>query len=168
MLAPEDSENFTYFLFPTTSPRLESVEVDTQLFSKQALMALLTTLPSTIRHLRFAGRQAYLSLADDALAALISCESPERSFSCPILQEFRLVCVHGVSDEALLIKARMSIQPPTLRHVELEFVRRIQLDIRPDIQPFVDAGLAVDLNYPPAFQSSLSPWAGLAERPPNF
>ncbi|KAJ7810027.1 hypothetical protein B0H14DRAFT_2379335 [Mycena olivaceomarginata] len=29
MLAPGDSENFTYFLFPTTSPRLESLEVDT-------------------------------------------------------------------------------------------------------------------------------------------
>ncbi|KAJ7354484.1 hypothetical protein DFH08DRAFT_1077185 [Mycena albidolilacea] len=170
-LAPEDSDNFTYFLFPTISPRLESLEVDTQLFNKQALVALLTTLSSTIRHLRFTGRQGHPSLIEDAaLAALIPSESPERSFSCPILQEFRLICAHGVSDEALLrfIKARMSIQPPTLHRVELEFVRRIQLDIRPDIQPFLDAGLEVDLNYPPAFRLSLSPWAGLAEKPPNF
>jgi hypothetical protein len=78
-LAPEDNENFTYFPFPTTSPRLESLEVDTQLFSnlKQALVAL-TALPSTIRHLRFAGRQGYPSLVDGALAPLISSESPAR------------------------------------------------------------------------------------------
>jgi hypothetical protein len=167
-MAPHHPDTFTYFHFPAITPRLESLVLETHLFSKHVLVDLLRGLPPTIRELQLTGRDGYPSLLDDdALTALTP--SPDRHpFGCLNLQRLQLLYCHDVSDQALLrfIQARMGSstredQPATLR-VEARFVREMQLDIGPEIQPFLDAGLRFDTTHAPAPELTLrlSPWLG--------
>jgi hypothetical protein len=133
------------------------------------LVDLFRGLPPTIRELQLTGRDGYPSLLDDdALAALTP--SPDRHpFGCLNLQRLQLLYCRDVSDQALLrfIQARMGSsiredQPATLRRVEARFVREMQLDIGPEIQPFLDAGLRFDTTHAPAPELTLrlSLWLG--------
>ncbi|KAF8133058.1 hypothetical protein K438DRAFT_1998336 [Mycena galopus ATCC 62051] len=108
----------SFFPLFTICPRLESAQLNFEIFDKQSLMDLLRTLPPIIQR-------------------------------CPLLRELQLNSCYALSDQALLlfIIARMAVKPPTLRRVQVNFTREIQSDIRPDIQPFLDAGLELDATY---------------------
>ncbi|KAF8133040.1 hypothetical protein K438DRAFT_1884478 [Mycena galopus ATCC 62051] len=156
--------NLTYFPFLTISPRLENLVTDTNLFDESSLADLLRTLPPTLQQFQLICRDSLKHVIDDdALAALTP--SADRPFNCPILQELRITDGCTLSDEALLrfITARLAFQPATLRCVEIHFAREMQPDIRPDIQPFLDAGLQLKTRYHNAPTLRLSPWQGLAD-----
>ncbi|KAF8143334.1 hypothetical protein K438DRAFT_1876174, partial [Mycena galopus ATCC 62051] len=160
----ESRENLTYFPFLTISPRLENLVTDTNLFDESSLADLLRTLPPTLQQFQLACHNSLRHVVDDdALAALTP--SADRPFNCPILQELRITDGCSLSDEALLrfITARLAIQPTTLRCVEIHFAREMQFDIRPDIQPFLDAGLQLDTRYYNSPTLRLSPWEGLED-----
>ncbi|KAF8133056.1 hypothetical protein K438DRAFT_1884523, partial [Mycena galopus ATCC 62051] len=162
--ADDVRENLTCFPFLTISPCLENLVTDTNLFDESSLADLLRTLPPTLQQFQLACRHSLGHVInDDALAALTP--SADRPFNCPVLQELRITNSCTLSDEALLrfITARLAIQPTTLRCVEIEFAREMQFDIRPDIQPFLDAGLQLDTRYYNAPKLRLSPWEGLAD-----
>ncbi|KAF8138024.1 hypothetical protein K438DRAFT_1880961 [Mycena galopus ATCC 62051] len=155
---------FDLFPFPTISPRLENLVTDTNLFDESSLADLLRTLPPTLQQFQLICRDSLKHVIDDdALAALNP--SADRPFNCPILQELRITDSCTPSDEALLrfITARLAFQPATLRCVEIHFAREMQFDIRPDIQPFLDAGLQLKTRYYNAPRLRLSPWQGLAD-----
>jgi len=61
----------------------------------------------------------------------------------------------------------MEIHPPTLRHVEVHFRREMQLDIRPNIQPLLDAGLELRTEYSRSHVVNFSPWQGLPDQLPT-
>jgi hypothetical protein len=53
---------------------------------------------------------------------------------------------------------------PTLRRVDIRFNRKMTLDIRPNLQPFIDVGLDVSTTHIQPFKV-LSPWQGLSDAP---
>ncbi|KAJ7910943.1 hypothetical protein B0H13DRAFT_1876264 [Mycena leptocephala] len=106
-------------------------------------------------------------LDDDALAVLTP-SPPELPVSCPVLEELHITHCTSPSDAALLrfITMRMAVQPVTLKRVEIQFSREMDVDIQADIEPFVDAGLRVSTRYhhTPA-AGNFSPWQGLPDAP---
>ncbi|KAJ6456420.1 hypothetical protein C8R45DRAFT_1034425 [Mycena sanguinolenta] len=160
----EADGDFTYFPFLTTLPCLQSLHTDSQLYDEQALAGLLHTLPPTLRRFQFICRESWQHLIDDdALMALTP--SAGRPVKCPILEELQITYSCSLSDEALLkfILARMTIEPVTLRRVVIHFMREMELDIRPGIQLFLDAGLKLDIRYSKVPLTGLSPWMGLRD-----
>ncbi|KAF7376684.1 hypothetical protein MSAN_00085400 [Mycena sanguinolenta] len=163
-LGREADGEFAFFPFLTTLPRLQSLSTDSQLYDDQALTGLLHALPATLRQFQVICRDSWRHVIDDdALLALTP--SPDRPFKCPVLEELKITYSCSLSDEALLkfILARMTIQPVTLRSVEIHFPRQMELDLRPDIQSFLDGGLKVDARYRSPPLPRLSPWVGLKE-----
>ncbi|KAF7376700.1 hypothetical protein MSAN_00087000 [Mycena sanguinolenta] len=158
----DDEVQITYFPLLATSPRLETLEIDTGLFNTESFAELLRTLPPAIRQLEFTGHGDLAGLNDEVLAALTP--SSGRSFSCPNLQELQITNC-DLSAQAILdfIKARMAAEPTTLRQVKIHLVRKMEQDIRPDIQPFLDAGLELDITHPSPPSWSASPWLGLSD-----
>ncbi|KAJ7037459.1 hypothetical protein C8F04DRAFT_1393670 [Mycena alexandri] len=147
------------------------------------VLDLLSMLPPTIRRLRFSlptsrahriqpGVSIVRSIdrpspfEDSALEALTP--SPDHpAVSCPILQELEIDPTVDLSDHALLhfIKARMTVQSPTLRRVAIQFQREKRFDIRPEIQAFLDSGLEVSTRYFEPSVSAFSPWRGVKDPP---
>ncbi|KAF7376685.1 hypothetical protein MSAN_00085500 [Mycena sanguinolenta] len=156
--------NHTYFPFLTVSPRLEVLQLD---MNDQTLEDLVRTLPPTIQRLKLHCAHYYAEAClPQLLEALTPSPLPDRSGCiCPMLQELHFISCSSLSDRALLdfIVARMAFEQPTLRRVEISFVRAIQLDIRPDTQPFLDAGLELVTTYVPPPALMASPWYGLAD-----
>ncbi|KAJ7758533.1 hypothetical protein DFH07DRAFT_919284 [Mycena maculata] len=163
--------DFAPFLAMSTS--LETIEIETQTFTKSSLMGLFHALPPTMKHLRIVNshrRSEWVkALDDEAFSALIP-STNSLAVSCPALQELRIPHC-SISDKALLrfITARMAAQPVTLKRVEIGFNREMEVDIRTDIQRFVEDGLKVSITYRPGligpkiWQSS--PWQGLPDAP---
>ncbi|KAJ7140798.1 hypothetical protein C8R44DRAFT_931024 [Mycena epipterygia] len=163
----EDSPALAAFLAAST--QLEFLQIGTDSFSKSSLLQVICGLPPTIQHLRNIDiRQARegsitSSLDDDVLTALTP--SPGLAgFSCPALQSF--VIRNGLISPAAVqrfITARVSIEPRTpLTRVNIHFTKKPDLDILPSLQPFIEAGLEVTIEYPQAVPNLLSsPWLGL-------
>ncbi|KAJ7785670.1 hypothetical protein B0H16DRAFT_1506 [Mycena metata] len=169
------------FPFLTVSPKLEHLQLEPNLLNKQLLLDLLSVLPPTIQRLMFIApplgrlnvrRRFFVDshtpdpFEDDVLEVLTP--SPDHpTVSCPILQELEIDSCEDLSDHALLhfIKARMAVQPPTLRRVAIRFERERELDIRSDIQPFLDSGLEVSTRYDKPSVAKFSPWRGVADSP---
>ncbi|KAJ7785680.1 hypothetical protein B0H16DRAFT_1681019 [Mycena metata] len=152
------------FPFLAVSPKLEQLELELQLFGKESLLHLLSMLPPTIQRLLLLGRQIEpADPFDDAALASLTPSPDNPAVSCPLLQELQVGPCLALSDHAVLrfIKARMTVQPATLRRVDIDFRREQQLDIRPEIQPFVDSRVEVSIRYPQIFTGALSPWRGL-------
>ncbi|KAF8143369.1 hypothetical protein K438DRAFT_648782 [Mycena galopus ATCC 62051] len=133
--------------FSLSSPSAHAWKVRSSIsiFDKQSLMDLLRTLPPIIQRFELKCTSyddgVGTSIIDaDVLGVLTP--ATDRPFSCPLLRELQLNSCYALSDQALLlfIIARMAVKPPTLRRVQVNFTREIQSDIRPDIQPFLDAG----------------------------
>ncbi|KAJ7117819.1 hypothetical protein C8R44DRAFT_791479, partial [Mycena epipterygia] len=148
---------------------LESIYLHNNTFSRPYLAELLGSLPSTLQRLHIEDtRQLTSSFDDDGLAVLNP--APGQPLVCPALRELVIYDCREVSDEAVLrfIAARMAVAPyPTLKHVEVQFVREITLDILPRLRSFIESGeLTVAITHaqplpPPQF----SPWQGLHDDP---
>ncbi|KAF7364079.1 hypothetical protein MSAN_01066700 [Mycena sanguinolenta] len=148
--------------------RLESLRVDLNIFSEASLRETFHTLPPSIRWLWISDiehpwgqTQACL---DEMLAILT--KSPEL---CPILQHFSVDYGNNLSDRAVLlfIAARMQTSRPALNRVDINFGRQIVVDIMPDLQAFIEMGLAVSLTYFPPQPPQDSPWLGVPDAPLN-
>ncbi|KAJ7479516.1 hypothetical protein FB451DRAFT_1086115 [Mycena latifolia] len=148
-----------------TAPRIESLNIDISLFSKSSLTEFLRDLPPTIQNLRFTdypGDHSAL-LDDDLLVALISPPDLHAPYFSGVKQLEMHGC-HSCSDEAVLqfIKSGISTRVLTSSvRVSIFFSRPIQVDILPELQPFVELGLHIDLKYLPPPVWRLSPWDGV-------
>ncbi|KAJ7502552.1 hypothetical protein B0H11DRAFT_1989085 [Mycena galericulata] len=162
--------NITFMPLLHNSVHLESLAIETDSFKKESLMGLLHALPSAIRFLNIADRfseRARSFIDEETLSPLIP-SADAQNVRCPALQEFRLSpCAGPLSDKALLrfIQARMALKPATLRRVEVQFERNVELDIQPDIQPFLADGLRVVIKYNSPQTFHFSPWEGLRDEP---
>ncbi|KAJ7034768.1 hypothetical protein C8F04DRAFT_1101067 [Mycena alexandri] len=164
----QDEEVTLTFPFLVVSPQLQSFESDCQIYGKQSLLDLIRALPPTVQRLRLSGFPSY-GFNDDTLAFLAPTPGC-LDIIFPALQELSIMDCYDVSDAALLhfITARMTIQSPsvaTLRRVDIQFNREQQLDIRPQIQSYLDVGLQVSTRYYPSLKWIFSPWRGLPDDP---
>ncbi|KAJ6507354.1 hypothetical protein C8R47DRAFT_91072 [Mycena vitilis] len=147
---------------------LESISIESQTFSKASLMDFLRGLSPTIRRLRIMDQYdpwhpgPDAALDDDVLAALSV--SPDGSALCPALQELVVDHCRKVTDDAL--RRFILSRTPQLTRVDVKFDREMQTDIRPSIQPLVDAGLQTNITYVVLPPLPFSPWLGLPDAPP--
>ncbi|KAJ7034766.1 hypothetical protein C8F04DRAFT_1101061 [Mycena alexandri] len=165
----QDDEVSLNFPFLVVSPQLESFESDSQISGKQSLLDLIRALPPTVQRLRLSGYPSLSGFNDETLAFLAPTPGC-LDIILPALQELSIMDCYDVSDAALLhfITARMTIQSPsvaTLRRVDIQFNREQQLDIRPQIQSYLDVGLQVSTRYYPSSKGTFSPWRGLPDDP---
>ncbi|KAJ7782570.1 hypothetical protein DFH07DRAFT_727985 [Mycena maculata] len=168
-----EGSHIAFAPFLARATLLESLHIESNTFTKLALIELLRALPPTMQRLRITDRSTIWEpqpLDDETFSALIpSADNPTPS--CPALQELLIPqCSGPVSDEVLLrfIAARMAVQPVTLKRVEIQFTRERIVDVQPDIQRFVDEGLKVSITYNPPAIWHFSPWQGLVDAPsPN-
>ncbi|KAJ7661555.1 hypothetical protein DFH06DRAFT_1471976 [Mycena polygramma] len=149
--------------------KLESLEIESNSFSKSSLLDSLRALPPSLQRLsirdlfRPPHDTVESSLDDDTLAVLTS----DLTVPCPALQTLYIENCNLISDATLLrfITALMDRVRPTLRRVEVRFNRIMTLDILPSLQPFIENGLDVSLTYVPPFPVRCSPWQGLPDAP---
>jgi hypothetical protein len=137
-------------------------ELDTAFFaSSSPVLELLHSLP-TISHLQlYSSGFSDLSLVDDAFLMHLHGDD-----LCPMLTHvtFTPEVGTGLSDTAVLafIRARMG-GPTPLHHVEVNFLQEMEIDIMPELRPFISDGLQVTLNYPELPRWELDARAGLDE-----
>ncbi|KAJ7689566.1 hypothetical protein B0H17DRAFT_1066176 [Mycena rosella] len=150
-------------LLSAVAPRLESLDVNMGLFSKASFLGFLRGLPPTVCELRISHFRRRYGIFDDQILESLIPSSDFSAFCCPGLQVLeindRRCC--SFSDETLLrfIKSRTRV----LKRVVIRFSRDMQLDIRPELQSFVQSGLHLDLRYPPPAVFQSSPWEGLPD-----
>ncbi|KAJ7258061.1 hypothetical protein B0H12DRAFT_1218305 [Mycena haematopus] len=160
-----DCPAFTDFLARAIC--LESFQMSPQPFSTPLFHKALRSLPPTVKELRIRGMPTSgsgpgQSIEDGTLKVLTT------AGFCPALRHVTIDAGSSLSDAAVLqfITVRMlEFEPPTLERVEVQFRRAMTVDIMPSLQPFLDTGLSVSLDYSvPSFQD-YSPWDGLADDP---
>ncbi|KAF7376661.1 hypothetical protein MSAN_00082900 [Mycena sanguinolenta] len=146
--------------------RLESITIDSTIFSSPYLIDFLGGLSPTVQHLHI--KESWQppfyqpSLEDDVFIALEGSDL-DHPVILPALGELTITGCRKVSDEVLLrfIVSRM----PTLRHIDIQFDREMQVDILPSLQAFLEAGVEISVNYITIPSLRFSPWMGLAEGP---
>ncbi|KAJ7796600.1 hypothetical protein B0H14DRAFT_3887487 [Mycena olivaceomarginata] len=125
---------------------LETLNIDSNSFTKTSLLESLRALPPTMRHLTVydisPGSPLTTSLDDDVLAALTPAPEPS-AVCCPSLETLSIDFSSLISDEALLrfVTGRMASpggSEPTLKRVDIQFNRRMTSDIMPTLKPFVE------------------------------
>ncbi|KAF7357955.1 Tetratricopeptide repeat family [Mycena venus] len=148
------------------SPRLETIHIASESFTKSTLIDFLRGLSSTIRHLDISESihiawRLEPALDDHVLTALTT--------YCPTLRELVLLNCHSVSDEALL--CFIISRKPALKRIQVKFARERQVDILPSIQSFTADGLESSITYKytskPLNTPQSSPWHGLPDAPPH-
>ncbi|KAJ7646465.1 hypothetical protein FB45DRAFT_1018783 [Roridomyces roridus] len=158
---PQPLDSFAPFL--AVAPRLEYLNIASAHFEQGVLADFLRGLPSLQQlHLRFPD-----VLKDEFLDCITPTDSDDSAHCCPDLRELTLSHCVGFSDAALLrfIKAKMT--PRTghrLESFEGKFGRKMQLDLRAELQPHVDAGFRLSLKYDGSYDAS-GPWHGLSSIP---
>ncbi|KAJ7913904.1 hypothetical protein B0H13DRAFT_2003971 [Mycena leptocephala] len=152
--------------FFTRTVRLQSLEIDSDTFWPSSLFESLRALPPTLCELRINDTSTpplASSLNNTTLTALIS--APGCAIHCPALRSIRIKNCCVISDRAVLrlIASRMTTDRCALTHVEIQFSREMTVDIRPDLQPFIERGLRISITHlaPPSLH--FSPWQGLAD-----
>ncbi|KAJ7732700.1 hypothetical protein B0H16DRAFT_1732687 [Mycena metata] len=142
------------------APRLEDMEWNTDICTKDGFKHFLLAVPSTVRCLRILPCQStdVRFLLDEILLAINS--------SCQGLQELEIEQCLSASDDVLVdfIKSRMVAG--ALSDLIIRFTRHRALESLPDLQPFLEAGLRIKLTSPPPPAYSplpCSPWYGLED-----
>ncbi|KAJ7646568.1 hypothetical protein FB45DRAFT_890795 [Roridomyces roridus] len=157
------------------STRLESIDIDSDTFSKGALMDFLRGLPPTVRRLEvmdlvhaWHASMAEGSFDDEVLAGFVATAQP----FCPALRELVIAHCRLVTDEALLRFVESRVKrgtTTTLRLVDVQFDREAQTDLRPLLQRFVGHGEGclrkVLISYNSPSPLHFSPWQGLPDAP---
>jgi hypothetical protein len=146
--------------------RLESISVDRTAFRGSSLINFLRSLPPTVRRLDITEPMVGPSgdtLDDDDVFAALEADRPSLF---PALEELVICHCYDFSDEALL--RFVTSRVPTLKLVDVQFDRRMQVDILPSLEPFTATGLKTSVTYIAASSPSFSPWIGLPDGPPMF
>ncbi|KAJ7512712.1 hypothetical protein B0H11DRAFT_4853 [Mycena galericulata] len=142
--------------FLTNSPLLDRLHLHTLRFSSSSLKEILRSLPPTLLDLHLSGgRDSWRkSINDDLLSSITP--TPGVPTPCPALQDLRIEHHTDISDAALLrfITARAH----TLRHIHINFLREMELDIHPDLVPFIENGLKASITHEPPVNLSLPEW----------
>ncbi|KAJ6508386.1 hypothetical protein C8R45DRAFT_441359 [Mycena sanguinolenta] len=130
-----------------------SVDIDVIRFTSTSLHELLQSFPmiSHLQLLTFPIMHTPREWLNDEFMGLFG---PPHNL-CPVLTDITfMLTTAGFSDTAILafIRARMAMPNP-LRRFQAHFNRPMELDIIPELQPFVSEGLEVTLKFPPL------PWA---------
>ncbi|KAJ7682017.1 hypothetical protein DFH06DRAFT_285598 [Mycena polygramma] len=88
------------------------------------------------------------AILDDEMLAQLTPSSPYDSCLCPRLESVVLEKMSNLSDNALFrfIEARAASAHP-LKYVRAEFMRRMEWDMVPFLEPYMDDGLRVSLRY---------------------
>ncbi|KAJ7140963.1 hypothetical protein C8R44DRAFT_866634 [Mycena epipterygia] len=151
--------------FFALSMHLKNVQVEASIFLKSSFLEFLRSLPPTIQHLQIDDESLWASsqtFDDDALVAI----TPTAGLPapcCPALRNLVITHCRLVSDAAVLrfITVRMADTPrTTLRRVEVHFNRTRNLDIMPNIRPFIEIGLNVSITHIMPGPEQFLPWAG--------
>ncbi|KAJ7677612.1 hypothetical protein B0H17DRAFT_1078939 [Mycena rosella] len=147
--------------FFAAAPRVESLEIDLEMFSKSTLTLFLCGIRPTVQTLRTnTARRDIDIFDDDVLDVLVA--SPSLSG----LQELEINGCRSSSDEALLNFIQIGTSVgflDALKRVEVFFVREMQVDILPKLQPLVERGLSIELHYSTPSIYAFSPWQGLED-----
>ncbi|KAJ6465575.1 hypothetical protein DFH09DRAFT_529600 [Mycena vulgaris] len=169
--SPEDGDISYAPSFFAAAPHIESLAINLDPLSRTSLIDFFRGLSPTIRKLRIEDPSPYgrPNLVDDSvLEALTPSPSSPAAHCFSGLQDLEIHGGPSFSDEALLhfIRSGMTAGAlSALKRVAIRFRREIQLDILPDLQPFINAGLQVKLTYAPPINWNFSPWDGLADDP---
>jgi hypothetical protein len=169
----DNSPSFSLAAFFARATRMETIGIDSNTFSKFALLESLRGLPPTIQRLAIHDKEVTAwglppetgSLDDDALAVLTP------TSGCPALQHFSIDHCTGISDAALLrfLTAKMAGESCTaLTHVDIQFDRTMALDILPSLEPFIETGRNVSITHLQSPLSQFSPWQGLDDAPKSW
>ncbi|KAF8198363.1 hypothetical protein K438DRAFT_1967106 [Mycena galopus ATCC 62051] len=123
------------------------VTLDASWFTRTSFLEVLQAFP-LLTHLHLvSSNYDDAKLLDDAFLLRLAKSAPEL---CPVLAHLTVAeqC-SAFSDAAALefVRARMA-WPMPLQRFEAQFRRTRELDIRPDLEPFVAQGLSVELKYP--------------------
>ncbi|KAJ7646462.1 hypothetical protein FB45DRAFT_890525, partial [Roridomyces roridus] len=160
---PTNTHHLSPFL--VSAPRLESLRIFSYYLTQDMLVTLLRGLP-TLRRLHL---ECSDSLQDKFLDFLTP--TADSDYCCPNLKEF-VAWDCSISDAALLrfINTKMTSGfGDRLELVEGNFRRVLQLDLRAELQPYVNAGLLLRLKYPDPMpvppRESFPPWQGLERSP---
>ncbi|KAF7376692.1 hypothetical protein MSAN_00086200 [Mycena sanguinolenta] len=176
-LSLPELRNFTMFGSAQDSPtletffarlvRLESLRIDINIFSQNSLLETFHTLPSSIQRLRISDVEHPWGPTPTCLDEMLTVLTSTSPTVCPMLQHFSVDPGFDLSDRAVLlfITARMQQFRPSLNRVDIEFGRQMVVDIMPDLQAFIEMGLAVSLDYLLPQPSLDSPWQGLPDAP---
>ncbi|KAJ7512683.1 hypothetical protein B0H11DRAFT_2267760 [Mycena galericulata] len=146
--AADEVRTLVHFL--TNSPLLDRLHLHTLQFSSSSLKEILRSLPPTLLHLHLNGgrdswERWHSSINDDLLSSITP--TPGVPTPCPALQDLRIEYDNDISDAALLrfITARAH----TLRHIHINFLREMELDIHTDLVPFIENGLEASITHEP-------------------
>ncbi|KAJ7457849.1 hypothetical protein FB451DRAFT_589516 [Mycena latifolia] len=161
--------------FLAATPRFQTLDINVEAFTRSSLAVFFRGLPPTVQKLQlvdistdWATPSELDVLSDDILTLLTDSSAP----CCPGLQELRIDDCQFFSDKELLrfILARMTDGGNrTLTRVQVRFQRQVQLDILSELQPFIETGLHVELDYLPPLALRFSPWEGLSgDNPPQI
>ncbi|KAJ7851672.1 hypothetical protein B0H14DRAFT_3660532 [Mycena olivaceomarginata] len=127
-----------------------TAHVDPNHFTSSSLHELLRSFPM-ISHLRLAAFSTAFdgpgSSLDDSFLALLHPGPPHDL--CPLLTHMVILApCAGFSDAAVLdfVRVRMALATP-LKQFRVDFGRGPEVDIVPDLQPFISNGLRVELKY---------------------
>ncbi|KAJ6472797.1 hypothetical protein DFH09DRAFT_1475082 [Mycena vulgaris] len=149
-----------YGPFFAAAPRIESLDLTTELFTKTSLTDFLRGAPHTIREIKINAVEAYSegpsSILDDQIIELFMPSSEFPTPCCVGLEVLEITKGCYFSDDTLL----RLIESRTLKRLIVHFAREMEHDIRPHVR----SGLDIELTY---FLPSgvLSPWYGLADAP---
>ncbi|KAJ6573501.1 hypothetical protein DFH09DRAFT_1457623 [Mycena vulgaris] len=142
------------------APRIESLDLTTELFSKTSLADLIRGIPHTIREIKINAVDVYSegpsNILDDEIIELLMPSSEFPAPCCAGLEVLEINKGYYFSDDTLL----RLIESRTLKHLILHFAREKERDIRPLVQSRLD----IELTYSP-LSGFLSPWYGLADAP---
>ncbi|KAJ6508389.1 hypothetical protein C8R45DRAFT_967237 [Mycena sanguinolenta] len=130
-----------------------SVDIDVNRFTSTSLHELLQSFPM-ISHLQLLTIPIMHTPPEWLNDKFMGLFGPPHNL-CPVLTDITfMLSTAGFSDTAILafIRARMAMPTP-LRRFEAHFNRPMELDIIPELQPFISEGLEVTLKFPPL------PWA---------
>ncbi|KAJ6573514.1 hypothetical protein DFH09DRAFT_1152022 [Mycena vulgaris] len=148
-----------YGPFFAAAPRIESLDLTTNLFSKTSLTDFLRGVPHTIREIKINTDSSYWNSGDPLDNEIFELLIPSPEFPTPCCPGLEVLEIHTAcyfSDDTLFrfIKSR------TLKRLIVHFAREMEDDIR----PLVQSGLDLELTYQPS-SWILSPWWGLADAP---
>jgi hypothetical protein len=138
-------------------------EIDTSCFTSHSLLDLLHACP-TISHLHLFASYSDIFLLDETFLAYFA---PPQNLCLMLTHAIFTRAGPGLPDAAVLpfIWVRMAAPTP-LQLLEINFLRAMQIDIMPELQPLISDGLQVSLDYPEVARWKFDARAGLAQ--PNW
>ncbi|KAJ6512789.1 hypothetical protein C8R45DRAFT_327302 [Mycena sanguinolenta] len=137
-----------------------SVDIGPRHFTPLSLAELFQSFP-LISHLQLSA--AIFSSDEFPHDALLGLFAPPHEL-CPILTNIAILNILTTPSELAVltfVKTRMAMPTP-LQQIRVRFIRQMELDIMPELEPFISDGLQVNITYPPRGPNFYPAW-GISE-----